>query len=1362
MSLVLSHRGGTCQGNNPASQTGRKYPNCPGMLLALLAVALLAIRPQAGGQPPEGFLLTNEIRNARAQLQWQRPGLPSAELDHLAEFIGRSNHIAKAIGSAFRANDLTNATRLLEQFPGRLDDVRDFGQPLLYRAAMGGNDAQLSFLLEHQANPDLPAPQGETPLTAAINARHWWGALRLVLAGASVSDTNALSQPPLALLLNGWWSGSNKDDQASLVEAMLDHGADPFAPSSPGNPRSILEQALIRGHEDLAEQLLTNRPSPKRLTPQGDTAIHLAARWGLTNAIDLLLKAGFSPEETNADGLTPLQCIADSVEEATGPMGQRVMGQRSIIIRSAWNSTPSPTMGDVATFLLGRGARLDVFCAAGLGRTNELAAMLRVNPALANARDGLGRTPLHYASATQPRLKGTSGMATPPNPPSTRTNPISTAVILLGAGANPAAATIKPVPSLHRDPGAMPAGATPLHLAALRGDEEVIQALLAAGAPVAVSDAVGDTALHLAAHSWLTNCTVRLLAAQAPMDVTNRANRTPLRVAVEWRSSANTQILLKAGARPGLGLGQDTLVHLAAENGDIPTLTVLLAHRQPLEARDKTGATPFLRAATTHQRDVLEWLRSKGADVNATDLRRNTAMHLLAPQQNDEVFHPVDQRWWARWMQRSFSGPGLASKALSLLINAKIVPPPPPPRWTNTSLTVWLLAHGGRADLTNALGETPLHLLCGESWASFDNPATSNRLAILLGADPRLDRVDRKGRTPLQIALTNLAPELVSWLLTRSGSVDTFRDAKGRTFLHEAVANSDVSNLQRSGDMIRMLLNRHANPDVQDTEGLTPLHLAMRGFVSNLGLPVHDVVSLLLTNGANPNLPAKDGRTPLHLLAASYDPRAHPGDRIGPLLLSSHCDFAARDRSGQTPVHGWASNLDTGCGACAAFFRSVLTNLSLVNLTNAAGDTPLHLAARARRDQTCSILLAAGADPARRNARGETVYRLAALNDWVYPQPNGATPRSGPQGFFNSLFSRDESAFGRWLDADPTVCNLTNGNGLTPLMAATERNLTPTSDRLLALGATVDLLSAMRLGRWDDFEKELAKTKGQILSDWLFESAARRNPRALKELAGAGGDLHAVDSDGHSLVYRASASGEIGLTEWLRDHGCAETIFDALARRDRAAVESFLRMAPLSLATTNRNGISPLLSAAISANDELVSLLLERGAKTTDRTGGGWSLLHISAAKNSLALGRRMLQAGLDPNEIALGGLGPLHLAAAYGHSEFAEMLIENGANPSLRPPEDARWSGYTPLHWAATKGHAATVRVLLAHGADPTVPNRAGQTPAMHLRGIPFRTSWGFLAPPGLQPAFSVLSDEATRQEILALLDSAAPKAGQ
>jgi ankyrin repeat protein len=66
-----------------------------------------------------------------------------------------------------------------------------------------------------------------------------------------------------------------------------------------------------------------------------------------------------------------------------------------------------------------------------------------------------------------------------------------------------------------------------------------------------------------------------------------------------------------------------------------------------------------------------------------------------------------------------------------------------------------------------------------------------------------------------------------------------------------------------------------------------------------------------------------------------------------------------------------------------------------------------------------------------------------------------------------------------------------------------------------------------------------------------------------------------------------------------------------------------------------------------------------------------------------------------------------LHNAATYGHTHFAEMLLEDGAD--LKARDGAQ---QTPLHKAAIYGHARIARLLLDAGADVDGRDREGQTP--------------------------------------------------
>ncbi len=67
---------------------------------------------------------------------------------------------------------------------------------------------------------------------------------------------------------------------------------------------------------------------------------------------------------------------------------------------------------------------------------------------------------------------------------------------------------------------------------------------------------------------------------------------------------------------------------------------------------------------------------------------------------------------------------------------------------------------------------------------------------------------------------------------------------------------------------------------------------------------------------------------------------------------------------------------------------------------------------------------------------------------------------------------------------------------------------------------------------------------------------------------------------------------------------------------------------------------------------------------------------------------------------------GPLHSAAAAGHTEVVKLLIKEKANVH------ARKNGYTPLDRAAWNGRKAVVELLIAFDADMYAVDKDGRTP--------------------------------------------------
>jgi ankyrin repeat protein len=99
--------------------------------------------------------------------------------------------------------------------------------------------------------------------------------------------------------------------------------------------------------------------------------------------------------------------------------------------------------------------------------------------------------------------------------------------------------------------------------------------------------------------------------------------------------------------------------------------------------------------------------------------------------------------------------------------------------------------------------------------------------------------------------------------------------------------------------------------------------------------------------------------------------------------------------------------------------------------------------------------------------------------------------------------------------------------------------------------------------------------------------------------------------------------------------------------------------------------------------------------------------LHEAARRGDLARMDLLIDKGADPNQVDPdNGMTPLGDAVLAAQMESVERLLLRGADPNRRA------NGNTALHWAASKGDIEIARILLDHGANPTVRNREGQTP--------------------------------------------------
>ena len=122
-------------------------------------------------------------------------------------------------------------------------------------------------------------------------------------------------------------------------------------------------------------------------------------------------------------------------------------------------------------------------------------------------------------------------------------------------------------------------GLRPVHLACLKGHDEVVRALIAAGCDVAAATEAGDHAIHFASRAGNTNMCSDLIEAGADLEASSLAGTTPLACAANAGHEGCVRFLLKRGASATVLDGHScSPLHLAAAGGHLHVVQLLLAN----------------------------------------------------------------------------------------------------------------------------------------------------------------------------------------------------------------------------------------------------------------------------------------------------------------------------------------------------------------------------------------------------------------------------------------------------------------------------------------------------------------------------------------------------------------------------------------------------------------------------------------------------------------------------------------------------------------------------------------------------------------------------------------------------------------
>ena len=177
---------------------------------------------------------------------------------------------------------------------------------------------------------------------------------------------------------------------------------------------------------------------------------------------------------------------------------------------------------------------------------------------------------------------------------------------------------------------------TPLMVASMKGNAEIVKALLAAEAPVNAKTQNGTTALIMAAMWKKAEIAKLLIDAGANVNAKLNNGRTALVVAAKQNDLEMVKLLLAAKADINAENGK-TLVEFVIRN-NVEMATALLAAGADVNAKDNEyqKGTPLLIAVENKNPNMIKILLDAGADVNVKN-GTTTALMLATKQQSLKI-----------------------------------------------------------------------------------------------------------------------------------------------------------------------------------------------------------------------------------------------------------------------------------------------------------------------------------------------------------------------------------------------------------------------------------------------------------------------------------------------------------------------------------------------------------------------------------------------------------------------------------------------------------------------------------------------------------------------------------------------------
>ncbi|OAL20471.1 hypothetical protein AYO20_11491 [Fonsecaea nubica] len=903
-----------------------------------------------------------------------------------------------------------------------------------------------------------------------------------------------------------------------------------------------------------------------------------------------------------------------------------------------------------------------------------------------------------------------------------------------------------------------------LHKAALYGRYRVMRQILK-NSPKAENVSRGSTPLHLASTSGYRKLVRRLLEAEFNPNTPDELGMTPL--------------------------------HLASQFGHVGVLKELLGRRSNFRNNTDTGIDEDADALTETDSVSTVAERSSDADVEAdtttaADVKTNARADIIA-----DINCFDDGQWTPLHMAIGWQQPGAVRTLLGSDANINIQG-----AFGYTALHV--AAKSGREDIMGFLlnhyeappgsasgstalrlameaqdskdGYTPLHIAACEG-----HMGVVRRLLgkLVASHDAQVMNIlDHSGNMALHLASKNGHAAVVEALIELSaksaketgGSAtgtskpsskasNPRKHAHGSSLLignHRSQAPIHLAVLNGDASLVAKLCVEHrrqgASLDLFDRETQSPLHLASRHGLS-------DIVGILLEHGAQADIADENAETPLALGCAEGHLETVKK------LLTKGADLMCANSQGRFPLHKAAvANAVEVAQELLRAARKLASGREYVNLRDNDGSTPLHLAAEAGNVPMMEVLLNEKADVEAVDGDGHNVLDLASERGHMEMvtfliqkivggirgvDGESSLSLSGVLKFINAL-PDDRAAI---VDRQSTQVPASQEHShaiLLAMMSVPDRWNTKQYGSILRLAAQKGILDVVV--RILHLVKELDPNDVDDEQRTALLLAARNgHSQVVDELLKVPNiDRDREDEDGRSAISYAAELGHLDILKSLASGRPSAMDMDtykdllgnAAAMGHIDLVTFFLDSIPVP--SPDNASVSPLDHAlgraALGEQNQIVSLLVTRGADVNATNSVGSTPLHLAAELGNIELCRILLDSGKISDLDVRNSEGQTAVFIAAWHARPDVLSLLFGANADIEVPEVEGWrplhAAYdsvpvtrllleygaivdsttqkkeTPLFVAIDRGYEDVSKELLGYGADPLAATDAGRTP--------------------------------------------------